>query len=212
MAERDNYEICRTDWQKRFVSMDNRALMKKLPFLKQEKDSLLVPYFNHFYLADTTNGLIHPVDMAPPLTLYDELNIYTLFWFVKDDAKLQYNFVPFYQLQSASPFAAAFEKGTLQPLAAMFDGKEAFLQQGLSRMGGSSVSDRHTAFEVPVFPCMPVQVLFWDGDDEFPAQANLLFDRSATDFIHVESVVSIASSLLHRLSAESGISLSRSAF
>ena len=48
---------------------------------------------------------------------------------------------------------------------------------------------------------------FWDGDEEFPAQVNLLFDRNATDLIHVESVVTIASQLqahLERLAGEMG--------
>ena len=44
-----------------------------------------------------------------------------------------------------------------------------------------------------------MRVLFWEGDEEFPAQANLLFDRSAPDFIHVESVVTIASAALRHL-------------
>ena len=50
-----------------------------------------------------------------------------------------------------------------------------------------------------------MRVLFWDADDEFPAQANLLFDKNATDFIHVESVVTIASQAevwLERLAAD----------
>ena len=44
-----------------------------------------------------------------------------------------------------------------------------------------------------------MQFLFWDGDDEFPAQANILYDASATDFIHVESTVTLASEGLFRL-------------
>ncbi len=42
------------------------------------------------------------------------------------------------------------------------------------------------------FPCIPLQFIFWDGDDEFPAQANILFDKNITDFTHEETVVLIA--------------------
>ena len=50
-----------------------------------------------------------------------------------------------------------------------------------------------------------MRVLFWDGDEEFSAQCNLLFDRSATDFIHVESLVSIASEALKHLADTAGL-------
>ena len=56
-----------------------------------------------------------------------------------------------------------------------------------------------SGFLLPAFDCIPVKLLFWDGDDEFPAQANVLFDRSATDFIHIESIVTIATEMLYQM-------------
>ena len=62
------------------------------------------------------------------------------------------------------------------------------------------------------FECIPVRFLFWEGDEEFPAQGNILFDASATDFIHGESVVTIAVIGLMRLANLAGIAMDRSAF
>ena len=44
-----------------------------------------------------------------------------------------------------------------------------------------------------MIPGLKLDVLFWDGDDEFPAQANMLFDSNITDFMHEENVVGVAS-------------------
>ena len=52
---------------------------------------------------------------------------------------------------------------------------------------------------------MPLTMVFWDGDDEFPAQANILFEAEITDFLHEETVVLVASELFRRLVEESGI-------
>ena len=57
-----------------------------------------------------------------------------------------------------------------------------------------------------------VRFLFWEGDDEFPAQGNVLFDASATDFIHGESIVTIAAIGLNRIAKWAGIPMDRSAF
>ena len=55
-----------------------------------------------------------------------------------------------------------------------------------------------------VFPGLQVAVLFWDGDDEFPAQANMLFDSNITDFMHEENVVLVASDALRFLQEAAG--------
>ena len=57
------------------------------------------------------------------------------------------------------------------------------------------------------FACIPMRFLFWDADDEFPAQGNILFDYSVTDYIHVESTVSLAVDGLWRLAREAGLTV-----
>ena len=94
-----------------------------------------------------------------------------------------------------------------ETLAAAFSGRAAALERGLVALGGRKLTGGDVAYEVDAFPDFPVAVRFWDGDEEFPAQVNLLFDRNATDLIHVESVVTIASQLqvhLERLAGEMG--------
>ena len=53
---------------------------------------------------------------------------------------------------------------------------------------------------------MRLEVVFWDGDEEFPAQANILFDGDITDFLHEETVVCVAADLFRRLVEEAGLS------
>ena len=60
---------------------------------------------------------------------------------------------------------------------------------------------------LPASSCIPVRLNFWDADDEFPAQANLLFDSSATDFNHVESIVTIATEALYQLAEAAELTL-----
>ena len=57
-----------------------------------------------------------------------------------------------------------------------------------------------------------MQFYFWDCDDEFEAQANILFDYSATDFNHVESAVSTAEMGVRRLAELAGLPLKGKVF
>lgn len=196
----NNYDQWRIDWQQRFLSMDKAALLRKLPFLQLEDQAVLVPYFDRVIAIRLDSGAIEP-----PLSLMDEMNIYTMLWYSKEGASLTGQWLPFEELKDARPFGPAFRKGNLAPFAATFDGQPEKPAQALVSMGGKKLPHGEVGYEIPVFPCIPMQVLFWDGDEEFPAQANLLFDKSATDFIHVESIVSIASEALKHLAERAGL-------
>ena len=120
--------------------------------------------------------------------------------------------MPFRSLKDASPFGPAFQKTVIDVFAATFSGHLEELKAACEAMGGQKLSHSDAGYELLAFSCIPVRFLFWDGDDEFPAQANILFDKSATDYIHVESLVSIASEGLSLLSELSNLPLNGNNF
>ena len=70
---------------------------------------------------------------------------------------------------------------------------------------GEQIKQGDAGYIFHAFDCMPVMMLFWDGDDEFPAQANMLFDTGITDFTHVETVCAVAGDLMRRLRELAGL-------
>ncbi|KJU84204.1 hypothetical protein MBAV_003604 [Candidatus Magnetobacterium bavaricum] len=66
----------------------------------------------------------------------------------------------------------------LDKLAARFGADRAgFLQRGIA-LGGEEVSFGDVAIRVYPFPRVPVVLILWLEDDEFPARVNLLFDST----------------------------------
>ena len=94
----------------------------------------------------------------------------------------------------------------------MFDGRSGALEQAYLSLGGKKLPWSDMGYELSAFQCIPVRFLFWEGDEEFPAQGNLLFDAGATDFIHGESIVTIASVGLSRLAGAAGVPMDPAAF
>ena len=58
--------------------------------------------------------------------------------------------------------------------------------------GGKKVEGGDIAFEFLVFPRIPVRLILWLADDEFPARVSYLFDRTAN--IHLQLVGPISTS------------------
>ncbi len=151
-------------------------------------------------------------EMPEAVSVNVRLDIYNLFWYSKETACFQNRWVPFRELRNAGPFAPAFEKNILKPLAATFEGKPDKLREAALALGAEILPQADVGFVLPCFSCIPIQFLFWDGDDEFPAQANILFDYSATDYIHVESTVTLATEGLLRLKKAAGLPLRGTTF
>lgn len=207
-----NYDRLCEEWAVKFLGMDIPALMSKLPELKIEGDYLCLRHFGRKLGVRLKDGRILSMEDENPVSSNEQLNVYTLLWYAKPDARFTNEWQPFERLKGAGPFGPAFKKGTLQPFAETFSGKMDKLIQARDALGGQILPVSDVGFELKGFDCIPMRVYFWDGDDEFPAQANLLFDSSATDFIHVESIVTIATVGVRRIVDAAGLTLGRNAF
>lgn len=207
-----NYEKCCADWARKIAAMDMQELERKLPELQREGEYLTLRHFGRKYGIRMKDGAILALEGSQPVFSNTKLNIYTLLWYSRTGASLSGEWVTFGQLKNARPFAPAFQRGTIQAYAATFSGHCEELRSAYRALGGRQIPHSDVGFEIDAFACIPIQYLFWDGDDEFPAQANILFDKNVVDFIHVESTVTIAMEGLYRLAEAAGLPILGSAF
>ncbi|MDO4262348.1 MAG: DUF3786 domain-containing protein [Eubacteriales bacterium] len=207
-AASNNYERLCLDWQKRILTLDPEELLKKLPELREENGLFVLSHFGSLYGVRRDTGEIVSLDPDRSLSMNARLNIYTLLWYCSPDARFLGDWVPFRSLKDASPFAPAFQRGDIDVFSQTFSGHIKLLKSACEKLGGTPIPHSDAGYELHAFACIPVRFLFWDGDDEFPAQSNILFDRGATGFIHVESMVSIASEGIARLAEAAGLPMS----
>lgn len=230
-----NYDRLSEEWRQRFLSMDQKRLLEKLPELKDEGEYLTITHFGRKFGVHKSQGYIviladesreagqmnKMVASCPPLELLNsqkqidngtKMNIYNLLWYSKDNAFFQNRWVPFRNVKGAGPFAPAFERNVIKPFAMTFAGKTKLLKEAAETLGGKVVRQGDAGYILKAFECIPMQYLFWDEDDEFQAQANILFDYSVTDYIHVESTVSLAVAGVERLAEAAGIEVKGNVF
>ncbi len=207
-----NYEKCCAQWAEKFLTMDHRKLQELLPELKDEGEYFTICHFHRKYKISKATGEIFRADTGemPSTTL--QFNIYTLFAYVSPQAYIHGDWQPFANMRNARPFAPAFQKGVIEAFAATFSGHLRELQQAAQKLGGERLRISDAGYELKAFDCIPIRFHFWDRDEEFNAQANILFDAGAVDYIHVESLVSIATQGLYSLAEEAGLPVSGRSF
>ena len=56
-------------------------------------------------------------------------------------------------------------------------------------MGEETAGVGDVSFILKAFPFIPLQYVLWEGDDEFPPSAQLLFDASVDHYLSLEDIV-----------------------
>lgn len=208
----NNYEKWCSEWGQRFLTLDQEALLRRIPGLTEDDTYLTLLYYGRRYGIHRRTGEILSLEQAGTPTTFTRLNIYTLLWYCQDHAALQGEWLPFRSLKDASPFGPAFQRTVIDVLAGTFSGHLEELHTACQALGGKRLLHSDAGYEIPAFACIPIRFLFWDKDEEFPAQANILFDKGSVRFIHVESLVTIASEGLALLSEAAGLPLAEHTF
>jgi hypothetical protein len=90
-----------------------------------------------------------------------------------------------------SIYFPAFQRNAIRPIIERFGERPQELIKAGERLGGTPIRRGDAAVEIPVFPKIPVTVIVWAGDEEIPANANILFDKTAKEQIHIEDLAVI---------------------
>ena len=203
--EADRYLALCDMWRKKYLGLDRRELQARFR-LEGDEEAQYIVYFHQQYRIDQRTGML-TLEEEPEreLPFNAVMTIYHLFYYAKPEAKVSGRFIPFREVERAAPFDAAFKRNVLDAAARTFDGHLAELHRACQALDGRPLKQGDAGCEILAFDCMPLQFVFWDGDDEFPAQANILFDADITDFLHEETVVCVGDELFRRLVEESGL-------
>ena len=113
-----------------------------------------------------------------------------------DDTPLNREMTSFRELDGGNNFYPAFQEQTLAPLGWLADNIDITdLNNACLQLGGELHGWGDAGASFNFFPFFPVTIIFWQGDDELGASANMLFDGKANHYLHTEDI-SVVGNLL----------------
>jgi hypothetical protein len=68
------------------------------------------------------------------------------------------------------------------------------------KLAGNRIDMGDSAFAFRVLPRVPVAVIYWKGDNEYPVQTKLLFDRSISDHLTPDIIFGMTVEVCKRIS------------
>ncbi len=112
--------------------------------------------------------------------------------------------VAFRDLPNSVSKSASFEKW-IDRIGPAFDGEPDRLIEAAALLGGEPTdeSSADLAIRIPALPRVPVLLLMWRSDEDFPARSTLLLDRTVMDYLDLEALNFLSEAIARRLIGES---------
>lgn len=125
-----------------------------------------------------------------------------LYYFTTADGALPSGeWISFTDLPDGRFYTQAFQSYTGQPLAQAFGGDLAAFRLAASKVGGQEYPLGDAAFVFQALPRVSLLAVYWLGDEDFPASAQVLFDANASRWLPTDAYAILGSTLARRLIA-----------
>ena len=96
--------------------------------------------------------------------------------------------IPFREFEGGTAYIGSFSDRSLAPLKKAFGDRPDHLVPAGEPLGAEPLELGDVGVRVPVFPKVPLAVILWRGDDEFPPEVNILYDKTANSILHTEDL------------------------
>jgi hypothetical protein len=111
--------------------------------------------------------------------------------------------ISFLEVPSGSFYYDAFVRRAIAPLVRTYGHDPEALAAAARTLGGAMVAMGDLAVSLPVFPRVPVTLVYWRGDEEFPPDLYLLFDATIVEFLSTEDIAVLGQELMLRMLRQS---------
>lgn len=197
----EEYEVVCQQWREEFSEYHPERIAKIL-HLEADQNYLYLTYFRCPYRLRLTDGVLEretEEGWTDKLYFNEAMSLYHLLHYTKDLPVVSGKWVPSHTIDGVVSRNPAVQDPLLSPFEKKYSGKVEELKNACLLAGGVALETGDAAYEFEVFPWVHLRLVFWDADEDFPAQAQVLVDQCITDFVHYETVGCMISDLLERL-------------
>jgi len=94
----------------------------------------------------------------------------------------------------------AFVRRAKNPMVQVFgDQPELLVKLATQRYGAGSLDQGDFSVRIQALPLIPVALIIWRGDDEFPPEGTILFDRNVSEILSAEDIAWLAGMIVYPL-------------
>lgn len=110
----------------------------------------------------------------------------------------QGDWISFKEIPGGPIYQAPFQARTIGRLFRKVNNLSA-VEKACERLDGKRMTGGNMAFQFCLFPRVPLGLVCWEGDEEFPPSGNILFDANAKHFLTAEDYAAVGEYLVGQI-------------
>lgn len=198
---KNNYEI-QTEYAKEiFLKYDQKQIIENF-HLSHDTEFLYINFINSPYRICRFTGNVEWQDEKKhwkAAGFNETLSIFDMICNANGFPVLAKNWSPIGNLGGMRNASAPVGENSFEQYGTYFSGRQEALAKACEKIGGTKAPMGDVAYYLPVFDFFPVYLRFYDADEEFPAQIQILWDTDTCQYIHYETTFYMTSVLLEKL-------------
>lgn len=187
MERKNNYLLQVQQAKQVFLRYDQQALIEKLK-LRNDREYLYTQMLNTPYRIHRLSGDIQRQEGDIWVDTCDHGECMTLLDLVCDSRPDRYLA---HSWKNMGAFGRLFHSGMLEsrdPFAEAIQEKPESFCWACKMLGGKPVKLGDIGYAIELFDGLCIALQFWEGDEEFPAKLNFLWDENALMYLKYETM------------------------
>lgn len=107
--------------------------------------------------------------------------------------------ITFKELPEGANYFPTFYQRAIKPLVDNFGSEPERLLDLARTLGGQKADYADIAVTINAFSKVPITLALWKGDDEFPAEGNIFFDSTISDYLPTEDITVVCETITRKL-------------
>jgi len=152
-----------------------------------DEKTVVLEHLDRAYKIQIPEGEVSLVDSAEAVPVRDKilvLHYFTRATGTPPTGKL----ITYKELKEGINYYPTFFKRAIEPVVNNFKDRPEKLPEIAAALGGRKADYGDIAVTIQGFPHVPLTVVLWRGDSEFPLEGNILFDSTIGDYLPTEDV------------------------
>jgi hypothetical protein len=177
------------------------VILKRSGYTTQDANTLLIPFLDRIYQVRYPQFEFEDqADREREIPLQEQVLILHYLMAQKMPSPAD-QWISYREIPGASFYFGAFVKRAVEPLKKVFGQNISGFSRAAEILHGNKNESGDAGFEFRVLPAVTLQLIIWAGDEEFPAEANILFDKTIGQILSPEDVAWLSGMVVYRLIA-----------
>ncbi|MBF0449211.1 MAG: DUF3786 domain-containing protein [Candidatus Magnetomorum sp.] len=196
MARIDDYENARKLAAEKLSAIAFETIVTYSGFDPADGENFYIPFLNRIYIVKYPNFQFQSED-EHEIPVQEQVLL--LHYLSGRPQKESSRWIAYREIPGASFYFSAFVKRAIDPLKKVFGKQLKILKHVAHKLNARPIEFGDLGLEFQILPNIAMQIVMWEGDEEFPPEANILFPDNIHEILSPEDIAWLSGMLVYRL-------------